>query len=567
MQRDDSPASRGTPRLLLLLAAIVLAAGFGVRVFYLFAGEFNEDEMNTLQMAWQYWGGVTPYLDTFAFRPPLSFYLLRPLFALFEKPSHLILAARAVQLVLASLTCLFYFLFVDRLAGRRAAWWSLILICTFNFFVIRTTQIRAEPLMLMLMFAGLWMFARLRSGAAPLWHALAAGLLLGGAVMTKYSAPFIALAPTIVLAGDVIARRGARRAALASIALYVAGGVAAILGIFALVTGTDLLVALERIWLAGHGLRFSESYRAPSWFVLRTFVTNAPFWAAAAIGFVYLHGRLLTAWRNRQPAWQFALLIALGWLALAMLPARQKFFQQDLILPGLLMAPGAAVLLVRRLPRAVRLRSAGGVAALAVSLVLLGSFALDVGYQRYQARRTLGFHTQVLGEFWGAKTPPPQKVNVEVLPLLAFFAGKHDWIKYFPVRTFGQSLALADRITQLADPGELVLSQAGHAIVRAEPLKVIKTQVFADFMKFEAKRSHPLCRALRPFMPAACDETFTPGRRALQVLTQHPPQLIVFDYAVADLLAKQPETWEWVAENYRMWFEPATLTFFAKPAG
>ncbi|MDP8225103.1 MAG: glycosyltransferase family 39 protein [Candidatus Lernaella stagnicola] len=566
MSRQPTDGVPATPPLLRSIGLIALAVSFAVRLFYLFMGEFNEDEMNTLQMAWQFANGVVPYLDTAGFRPPWSFFILRPLFAFFDRPTHIIWAARAMQLALSAAGLGFYFLFVDRLAGRRAAWWSLIAVSCFDFFVVRTTQVRAEPLLLLLLFAALYLFARWRADAGRLPAVFFAGLLLGAAVVTKYSAPFVALAPGVVLVIDAFTRRGRRRESLFAALLLAGGAVVAIVGTMMLASGGRWFAALKHIWLIAHGLRITEGQHGTNWFVLSTFITNPLFWMLAVVGFVYGHVRLAVLWRRRQPAWPVGLLLLLGWFSLAMILVRKSLFQQDLILPGLLLTPLAAMLLVRRIPLPLTSpRRRGGAVAILVAVMLVVPLLGGVAYERFTTQRTIGYYTEVVAHFWNARTPPAKRVAVDTEQFLAFLEGEHDWIHYYPVRSFRQSLALTKRISELTDPGEYVLSQAGHGIVRPEPLRVIKTQVVADLLKFDPKGSHALCRALRPFMPGMCDPTFTPGRRALTALEQHPPRLIVFSYAVADLVAKQPETRAWVAENYRVWFEPATLTFFGKP--
>jgi hypothetical protein len=559
--------SRQTPRLLIFLALAALLLSFAARAGYVAVGELNEDETDTLQKAWMLHEGETMYLDFLGFRPPLSFQALRPLFWFSQTPSTLIIAARLVQLIWTALAFGFFFLFVDAVAGRRAAWWALLPVACFNFFVVRTAQIRAEPLMLALIFAGLWLFARWRAGdRTPLWAA-AAGALLGLASATKYAAPFVALAPALLLVAEAATLRGRRARSAAALGLYAAGGIAAGLGVMLATVGpAGLGEALTRIGLLTEGLRVSEGNRAATWFVTRTFIRNQVLWGLGLVGFVFLHGQAIGAWRRKNNAWQPTLLLLLAYASLAMLVARQKIFQQDLILPGLVLAPAAALLLARRLP----LPTAGGRSphtwkAGALALLLLVGFVGDTAYDRLGVKETIGYYNQVLGAFWGAKTPPPRRTEVDALPLVDFMRGQHDWIRYFPTRTLGESLKLANRIAELTPSGGTVLSSTGEGVVRSESLRAIKTQVFADFMAVEQDEAPGVCRAVRKFIPGACDPTYTPGRRALAALQRRPPDLIVWSFSVADIVAKQPETRTWFEENYRTWFEPAVGAFFSSP--
>lgn len=558
-------AGRATPRLLIYLAAIALIVSLGVRVYLVHVGELNEDEMDTLQRAFVLNQGERMYLDHFGLRPPWSFEAMRPLFWFSSRPSTLIVAGRYVQLLLTAAALWLFFLFVDATGGRRAAWWAVLLAAGFDFFAFRTAQVRAEPLMLVFAFGGLVLFARHRAGAASLWLTAVAGLLLGLAVMTKYSALFLALGPALLLGFDLVARRGRRAETLAALGLLTAGGLVALFGTMFFACGTGLFEALGNILRTAPGLRVSEQLRGPTWFVLHTFMFNPVFWLLGVLGFVAAHARLIGLWRDRQTVWPVGLLLLLAYLSLAMLPVRQRIFQQDMILPGLLLASLAGLLLARRLPLAASAtpRHMWRAVALwlAIALPLLGATA----YARFDDRRTIGFYQQVLAANWDPPILPSTKVPVEMESLLDFLRGPHDWVHYHPVRSLRQSLALADRITELTAADDPVLTQAGHGIVRLEAHRMIKTQVFADFAKYEGPPSDGVCRSLEPFLAGACATNRSPGQRAVNTLGRRPPRLIVFDYATADLLGGEPVARSWLVTNYHAWFEPAASAFFAVP--
>jgi len=119
---------------------------------------------------------TTPY-----FRPPLPAYWLAAIYALF---GHDYLAARIVQILLGSLSCVLVYFLGKRLFDRTAAGFAGILMATYWIFIYFDTEFR-EVTLLVFLYPGalLALLAyRDRPGYRP---AIASGLLLGLAILAK----------------------------------------------------------------------------------------------------------------------------------------------------------------------------------------------------------------------------------------------------------------------------------------------------------------------------------------------------------------------------------------------
>lgn len=561
-REETSPAA--VPRLLRALLIAALAITAATRVYWAATGPLDEDEPDVLQKAWQMDQGAVSYLDFFGFRPPLAFQAARPLLWLFDQPSSVIMAGRALQLLLTAAACWFLYLFAARAAGRRAACWTLILASGFNFFAFRTVQVRPEPLMLALLFAGLWAVAGRRERGEAAGGLFPAGLLLGLAAMTKPTALFIVLAVLPVLIAEAHRRRTRRVAP----AWFVAGSLAAGLGVMFWTCGFRLFEAGGWILANRDLLRYSEGRFGFGDFVLRTFPTNPVFWLICASGFVALHFRYFGNRGRGQTGGETGLLLWLGWGGLAGLVARQSPFEQDLILPGLLFALAGGSLLAGRARLVTASRSwRRAWLPLLLFLGVLGPFLQENYAVKNWERTTLSYYRRVTASFWDLPEPPNDVTAVDAEKLATFLAGPHARIHYHPVRTLRQDLALADLIAESTPPDGVVLTQSGLGIERAECHLVEKAAVFAKFMHLEGPLDSPGCRSLRRFAPEACDSTATPGRRILTVLERKPPDLIVFHYGPAEVIAREPETRRWFAAHYRAWYDPPTNAFLATQLG
>lgn len=550
-----------TPRLLRGLAWASLAVMAAAWLFLALTAGLNEDEPDTLNKAWFIDQGGIYYLEIFDLRPTLSFQAVRPLLWLLEKPSALILAGRLLQAVWVALLLWFFWRLAGSLFGRAAACWSLPLLVGFHYFTARVAQVRAEPLLLALALAGLWQYARWRQDSGPTWRMAASGLLFGAAFMTKSSAAFIAAAPVALLAWDLLFARQRRRAGLVGLLAFAAGGAAAVLGVLYWTCGRHWWEATRWTLDSGQMLYRIEQRFTVAWVVIRTLTTNPVFWLLGGWGFLAAHAALVTARRKKQAAWPWALLVLIGWFSLAGLLVRRALFQQDFLITGLIFALAGGAWLSRRLPLS---RLGGGrrsvVAVLLVSALLI-PFLVEVGVDRRRENLNIAEARKVEAGFWGSSGAPETETEVDAERFLDFLQGPYSWNQYYPRRSLRRDLALADKLAALTAPGERVLTQSGLAVIRGESLRLGKTQVFADFMRYEAAPDSLACRSIRRFMPGACRPGVTPGRRALAVLADWPPAAIVFDYSIADLLSREPETRAWFLAHYRVVYDPVAEGF------
>jgi len=562
MDEPEKNTPAALPRLLRWLTIIALAVTAAVRIYWAWTGPLDEDEPDVLQKAWQIDRGAVKYLDFFGIRPPLAFQAMRPLLWMFDKPSSVIIAGRAMQLLLDVAVFAFLYLFAARALGRRAACWTLLLVSGFNFFAFRTAQVRPEPLMLALLFAGLWIVADRHGRASSTGRLFPAGLLLGLAVMTKPTALFAALAVFLVLVIEARRRRPPWRGLL----FFIAGGLTAGLAVMFWTCGPRLFTAMG--WMLDNRelLRFTEGRFGFSDFVLRTFWTNPIFWPIGAAGFIALHFRRLARLEYGPSGGETNLLLLLGWSSLVGLIARQSPFEQDFIFPGLIFAMAGGALLAgqERLVTASRSWRRSWPPVLLL-LAVIGPFIYETYTAKMWEKTTLSYYRTVIASFWNLPEPPNDETTVDVQKLARYLAGPHGRIHYHPVRTLRQSLALADLIADRTSPAGVVLTQSGLGIKRAECHLVEKSAVFARFMSYEGSLDSPACRSLRRFAQDACDSAATPGRRMLNVLIKQPPDLIVFHYGPAEVIVREFETRRWFASHYRAWYDPPTGAFLAAP--
>jgi hypothetical protein len=549
-----------TPRLLIALALLAVLLSFGARVYYVADGALNEDEGDVLNKAWLIDQGQTKYLDFLGIRPPFAFQYVRPVLWLFDRPSRIVVAARLWQLPLDVLTFLFLFLLTGRLANRTAAWWAVLLVAGFGFFASRTAQVRAEPLTLMFLFAGLWQYVKWRDGRDPTWRIALAGLLLGASLMSKPTAIVtLAVIPVFFLV-DWRREPSAWRSLLGDL-LRFSGG-AALVVVLGLVWTCGRQVFSAVYWLVYtlSGLRVAEGSRAFPWFVLQTFWANPFFWLAVLIGWAYAHAQWLKTWRQqRREAAGWLLVVLLGWSNVLSVVLRRALFQQDLIFPGLMLAVAGGTWLGRAKVARRRARI-----ALWFVLLIVPLFG-DLAYERYLQTSSVASYRRVLGGFWNEVEPPNDTTPVDAARLLDFLQGSHDVIRFYPHRTLAQDLALADRVAVYAPPGAFVLTEFGLGIEREETVTIEKPSVLRTFVKYEGPVASPLCRSLRRFVPRICEPGVSPGQRTLDLLTARPPRVIVFHFGVADLLAREPETRAWFITHYHAWYDARVQAFFAAP--
>ncbi len=544
-------------RLLGMLVIIAMVASFAWRFFLIFHLPLNEDETDTLHRAWQIGHEGTMYIDSLEVRTPLSFQLVRP-FLWLGQPSRVYLGARFIQVLLTGALFWFLFLFADALAGRRAALWAVLLVTGFNYFLERCSQARAEPLMLALTFAALWQWARWRAAEGNTRTIAVSGALFGLAFMTKPSALFAAFGPLAVWAVDLLLTKEDRRRAWRGLFVWGLAGLGA--GALVLLLTCGLRTPEAVTWVARTSalLRYSEKFRGTNWFVLRTFYTNPLMWLALIAGLFWLPLQLVGARRR----WTILALIGLGWGGVLSLVARGSVFEQDLVLPALLLAPAGGLWLARFVPLGGRRARLGTVLTVLLALGLLACAALEARYQMRYSADTIRIYRGVLAPFVGRPAPSEPPFRVDGFAFMDFLRGEHDRIHYYPKSTLAESLRLADFVFAASAPNQVVLTEAGLPIARPEAYRLIKASVAYHMALLERNiGGEDGCRSIARFLPGTCNPAWSPGQRLLALLIRANPDVIVFSYGVVKMVDYYPETRGWYLAGYQTWYDPATGTF------
>ena len=555
-------------RILYIMAALTLILSFSVRGYWVATGPINEDETDTLQKAWLMDHGQKMYLDYFAVRMPLAFQSVRPFLWFTDRPSTILFSARIFQVLLTAVLFAFLFLFSDIIAGRRAALWALILAACFNYFAERTVQVRAEPLMLLLTFAGLWLSARWRVEDKSPAYLFIAGLLFGLAVMTKISAVFPAVGLAAFILWDTVREPTQRRSSLIGLGLLTLGGFLAFAAVMFWTCGAEAVQAVVWMVMSAGLLRFSEQFRGGSWFLVRTLFINAVFWATLLFGFAWLHLRWAQGRQSASRLLTQRLLMLLGWSGVLSLVARKVLFQQDLLLPALLLAPAGGLLLASRVRiNAMKKSHLPSVRVIVLLVLMLGFFIGETVLKQHHINLTIRYHNQVLASFWQGTLPEGPPVRVDNEKLFGFLRGEYDRIHYYPNRTTEHDLKLADTIARLTDKNETVFTDAGLPIKRREPHRIIKATVFEHYAQLEAPAEDPRCLSLVRFIPCSCMPDITPGERLRLTLVEHDVKLVLIGYGTAAVLAKYPETTGWFFSRYDTWYDPQLNALIALPAG
>jgi hypothetical protein len=552
-------------RLLYALAIAALVLTFAWRMYLVFHEPLNEDETNTLHKGWQLGRESGFYTSQLEVRMPLPFEVVRP-FLWFGRPSLIYLAARFGQVVLTAAALLMLFLSTQAVAGRRAALWTMVVISFFNFFVARAVEVRAEPPMLLFGLASLWCYVRWRAGERGDRNVALSGALLGLAVASKVSAAFLLCGLLAVWLVDLTWNKPERSRAWRGLLLWGAGAAAAFTFVLFWASGGHVFEALKWIRINTAALRFSEILHGPTtYFSLRTLYTNPVMWLLMVIGF----GALPFQLRDARRWWCVLLMIGLGWGGIISLVARKTFFEQDMILPGMLLAPAAGAWLARWLPLGGGRRSwPARAAALTVFAALLGCFTAEgIHYERY-TNETLRAYQGVLATFVGAPRPDEPARQVDGEMFMDFLRGEHDRVHYHPTATMKQALAAADFVAAATTAHGVVFTEAGLPIARHEAHRLLKASVLHHMSLLEANLDPgAACLSIRRFMPGACDPRKTPGQRLYDVLLAGNPDVIVFGFGVIASIDYYPETRGWYLAGYDTWYDPTTNMFFGLRKG
>jgi MFS family permease len=158
---------RAERRTLIALAAVTLV----LRAIATFRYRFDSDEPQHLHVAWGWASGLVQYRDLFDNHAPLFHMLSAPLVRLLGERDDILRWMRVPMVPLFIIVVACTWILARRFWSERVALWSLILLCTFAPYFLKSIEYRTDNL-----WTAVWMIALvlLTSGA---WFA--AGVVLG----------------------------------------------------------------------------------------------------------------------------------------------------------------------------------------------------------------------------------------------------------------------------------------------------------------------------------------------------------------------------------------------------
>ena len=160
--------------------SLLVVALVGLVLFHAWYSQFNHDEITHLHGAWLIAQGQKPYADFLEQHHPMLGYLFAPAVGWFGSVRGLVFAARLFEL-----GCILALLFSFARLLRRVypavpVRWPLLLLVTSFMFVRSSLEVRADPLMNALVYAGLLNLTGFLQERSP-WRALLAGAFFGAA--------------------------------------------------------------------------------------------------------------------------------------------------------------------------------------------------------------------------------------------------------------------------------------------------------------------------------------------------------------------------------------------------
>lgn len=360
-----APPPSSAPLLRPRFVRWALGVGFALLILHAARSGVDHDEIEHLHAAWLVSQGQRPFQDFMEQHHPTLFYLLAPLASLLEgSPRGLVFSARLLNLaLLAALLAIFAAVVRPLLRDVRAAWPPLLLLGCF-FFVRNSMEVRPDPWMNLLCFAGFWQWVTyLRSPGRPL-HAALAGLCFGAAFVflpkAAYFVGLLGLGTALALQGRTAWWRALRGAAVAFGAALVPAGLFAL----ALWRGGlwDDFLFWNYTFNAFHYLETRLGGVSSVEMLLTSVGENPLLWLGGAFG-VGLVAR--SVWRREAvPEVAIAAAVSVGFVA-AMFRTRWPF-SHNLLLMQPLLALLAAVALDRL--RAPALKAVAGVVLLLMVL-------------------------------------------------------------------------------------------------------------------------------------------------------------------------------------------------------
>jgi hypothetical protein len=215
---DDARASAGRYEAwpVALVASVIVAGVFYLRLRFSAMKRFDADEFQHLHVAWCIAHGQLPYRDFFDHHLPLFHLLLSPLYAFFQVETRLddafgfLALARRISLALSAGAIGLTFLIGRTWRGSLVAVVALAVLAPARAFVDKSTEVRPDVLALVFLLAAV---LSALSGVREVGHGgrrlALAGLLLGAGLMTS---PKLAFAAPCFLVAILMARgrRGGR---------------------------------------------------------------------------------------------------------------------------------------------------------------------------------------------------------------------------------------------------------------------------------------------------------------------------------------------------------------------
>jgi MFS family permease len=200
---------RAERRTLIALAAVTLV----LRAVATFRYRFDSDEPQHLHVAWGWASGLVQYRDLFDNHAPLFHMLSAPLVRLLGERDDILLWMRAPMVPLFIVVVACTWILGRRFWSERVALWSLILLCTFAPYFLKSIEYRTDNF-----WTAVWMIALvlLTSGA---WFM--AGLFLGIALCISLKTVLLII--TVGLAAIITAMERGERLSWRPAAMIAAG--------------------------------------------------------------------------------------------------------------------------------------------------------------------------------------------------------------------------------------------------------------------------------------------------------------------------------------------------------
>lgn len=210
----------------MICALLLLVTAFCFRAHLLFVRYFDRDELEHLQASFLISRGLVPYRDFCENHLPLYYYLLRLLFYLSTEVK-ILFYARAVSLILLSLSFFLFYDLAKKLYSTGVSLWATVWLA-YNFtFLWRTLEIRPLLPAFFFLFLGFkLLITGLNNGKN--WYGGWAGFFLGLAFLSTQKIAFLILGLPCFMIYQMIMialkRSGKNYRAYFSLAGWLAGG-------------------------------------------------------------------------------------------------------------------------------------------------------------------------------------------------------------------------------------------------------------------------------------------------------------------------------------------------------